>query len=720
MRELPPKYYLSHFNEFIAYIQNHCEHLLLVEHQQFIARYHALDENTQCMLVRTVNRRGSFIAREKMIYQEIDDCSMQLSLLCQGEFLRPLQNDDWREWLEMLSKIQLLNVLSTQSSCSYPRSANKSTLLLLAKKYCQVEGIFSHDLSHAFLVKNYSHILGYFLFLFFGDLKSGLDKFSMRDLGVLKTRDVAEKQSARFDTRETALSSFYYAQRKILIAELPEENLAAEHELAINSSLPIGIRANDYCDQYLLTLGKRLLPVDHKAALTILARSCHPKAQEKWLRETYKNGDKQLVKHKLEVILKSEVDEALLLFADDFYQRKYNQRKLSKRTTLLRDYSHTLKIDEIYKDKVEQGVLQSYQQLGTDVYFTENRIFNALFGLTFWLELFAVDDKSVSTEFDRRPRLVRENAIYKTIGDKIDSRLRMFHETEKALVYISMIASKYYGEPNGMFHWQANMLEVLSLLIRHSEPEILVTHLRAMAKDYRKLSDGYPDLMVVDTGKLRFEEVKAQGDQLRTNQMITIAAMQQAGFDVRLCRVEWFCDPMQSYVVVDVETTGGKSGGHRITEIGAVKIVNGREVDSWSSLVNPQRHIPRFITQLTGISNDMVAGAPLFCELVDSFDAFIQNSIFVAHNVSFDYGFFQAEYGRLERNFRMPKLCTVREMRKYYPGLPSYSLGNLCKEFGIELESHHRALCDAKAAAELLFMVNERKQNQSQSFSLAT
>ncbi|MFT4938954.1 MAG: DNA polymerase-3 subunit epsilon, partial [Paraglaciecola sp.] len=346
--------------------------------------------------------------------------------------------------------------------------------------------------------------------------------------------------------------------------------------------------------------------------------------------------------------------------------------------------------------------------------------FNALFGLTFWLELFAEDERAVSTEFDRRPRLVKENIIYQTIGEGIERRLSMFYTAEKALVFISMIATKYYGQPNGMFQWQTNTLEILSLLIRHCAPEVLVTHLRAMAQDYRKLSDGYPDLMIVDKGKLRFEEVKAQGDQLQTNQMLTIAAMQQAGFDVRICRVEWFCDPQQTYVVVDVETTGGKSGGHRITEIGVVKIINGEEVDSWSSLINPQRHIPQFITQLTGISNDMVVDAPLFVEIVDSLDAFIQGSIFVAHNVSFDYAFFQAEYARLGRKFRMPKLCTVREMRKYYPGLASYSLGELCKEFGIGLESHHRALCDAKAAAELLLMVNQRKQQQGQNTASTT
>jgi DNA polymerase III subunit epsilon len=100
----------------------------------------------------------------------------------------------------------------------------------------------------------------------------------------------------------------------------------------------------------------------------------------------------------------------------------------------------------------------------------------------------------------------------------------------------------------------------------------------------------------------------------------------------------------------------------------------------------------------------------LFCEIVDSLEAFLQGSIFVAHNVNFDYGFFKLEYERIDRRFSLPKLCTVREMRKYFPSLTSYSLSALCKEFGIQLQSHHRALCDAEAAAELLKMVIEQKQ----------
>jgi DNA polymerase-3 subunit epsilon len=87
----------------------------------------------------------------------------------------------------------------------------------------------------------------------------------------------------------------------------------------------------------------------------------------------------------------------------------------------------------------------------------------------------------------------------------------------------------------------------------------------------------------------------------------------------------------------------------------------------------------------------------------------MEDAIFVAHNVNFDYGFVSREYARLGRSFRHPKLCTCASMRRLYPGLSSYSLGALCNEFQIPLKQHHRALCDAEAAAELLFLVNEKR-----------
>jgi DNA polymerase-3 subunit epsilon len=711
-KELPEKYYLDHFNEFIDFITQQCAHLLSQEHQAFVSCYQQLCHDAQCMFVRVINRQGCFITIDKMVYYEINNCPSQLVTLKRSGLLRELKSDDIQGWLQQLTKLQLLQVMQQYGVCGLKKSAAKSVLLEQLIQTCSNDQCLTSKLAQQFLVKNFEPCLGYLLFLFFGNTSSGLDKFSMRDLGVLKTRSDTPEQNARFNDLEQAQCVFYYSFRLgelkcnelNIQAYISSHNVPDEHPNVINNCA----QCYQLKGEYFYLLGKQLLVEQNSLAMEYLSASTHPKAQEKWLRELFKLGEKDRVKSELEEIIDNSLDDTLLLFAEDFYQRKFNQVKVSKLTKKLRDDSYTLRIDQIHKNQVEKGVKQHYQRLNAVALRTENRLFNALFGLTFWKELFNHVD-SVATEFDRRPKVVKENTIYLELEDAIEKRLLMFSEPKKAIAYLSKIATQYYGQPNGMFRWNSKMLQIISIFLAAAPAEVVVCHLRAMAKNYHGLNDGYPDLMIIENGQLRFEEVKAPGDSIRPNQFVSMNALQNAGFDVRVCKVDWFVDPMQSYVVVDVETTGGKQPQHRITEIGAVKMINGEIVDKWSSLINPQRHISSFITKLTGISNDMVKDAPLFSEVADSLSQFMQNSVFVAHNVNFDYGFFKQEYQRLDHHFVMPKLCTVREMRKQFPGLKSYSLGNLCETFDISLESHHRALCDAEAAAVLLKMIHQQQ-----------
>ena len=712
-KDLPEKYYLDHFNEFVHFITQHCAHLLDKEHQEFVKCYQQLEHTAQCMFVRVINRQSCFINPSKMIYQEISDCPHQLILLEKVGLLSPLSPNDINNWLAELTKIQILDILNEYEICGVKKSASKAVLLEQILQSCSNSECLSSGVAQQFLVKNFEQCLGYLLFLFFGNTSSGLDKFSMRDLGVLKTRTSRSEPCARFVNLEQAQCVFYYSfkleqlkcnKSTIQEYELSHNSIAHHPDVVINCP-----QSQQLKDEYFYLLGKTLLNDHHRLALEYLSASMLPISQEKWLRELYKLGEKDQVKAKLEHIIDHSLDDALLLFAEDFYQRKYHQVKVSKLTKKLRDDSYNLVIDEIHKDQVEKGVKQYYQRLGTTAFRTENRLFNALFGLTFWQELFNHCDDSIATEFDRKPKLVRENTVYQVLGNAIEQRLLIFSDPQIAIAYLTKIAAQYYGQPNGMFRWNPQIIQIISMFLTAATSQSVVNHLRAMAQNYHGLKDGYPDLMIIENGLLRFEEVKAPGDSIRPNQFVSMNALQTAGFDVRICRVDWFADPMQPYVVVDVETTGGKQPQHRITEIGAVKMINGEIVDTWSSLINPQRHISQFITKFTGISNDMVKDAPLFSEVADSLSGFMQNCVFVAHNVNFDYGFFKQEYERIERNFKMPKLCTVRETRKHFPGLKSYSLGNLCQTFDIPLESHHRALCDAEAAAALLKMVHQKK-----------
>jgi len=157
----------------------------------------------------------------------------------------------------------------------------------------------------------------------------------------------------------------------------------------------------------------------------------------------------------------------------------------------------------------------------------------------------------------------------------------------------------------------------------------------------------------------------------------------------------------KEYAIVDIETTGGNAAGSRITEI-AIVVHDGTCVTQrWETLVNPQREIPLPIFALTGITNEMVQHAPVFDDISQKVFDLLTDRIFVAHNVNFDYSFVRHQLEEAGFQWTAKKLCTVRAARKIIPGLPSYSLGNLCRSLDIPLENRHRAGGDADATAIL-------------------
>lgn len=161
------------------------------------------------------------------------------------------------------------------------------------------------------------------------------------------------------------------------------------------------------------------------------------------------------------------------------------------------------------------------------------------------------------------------------------------------------------------------------------------------------------------------------------------------------------------YSFVDIETTGGSSNTHKITEIAIITVDKGVVSEEWSSLINPERSIPWNITQLTGITNEMVEEAPRFFQVAKKIVELTKDRIFVAHNVFFDYRFLQKEFQDLGFTFRRDLLCTVRLSRKAFPGLPSYSLSNLSRHFNLERLAEHRALDDTKACWNVFYRAME-------------
>jgi DNA polymerase III epsilon subunit family exonuclease len=161
------------------------------------------------------------------------------------------------------------------------------------------------------------------------------------------------------------------------------------------------------------------------------------------------------------------------------------------------------------------------------------------------------------------------------------------------------------------------------------------------------------------------------------------------------------------FVVVDVETTGARTPPCRITEIGAYRVRAGQIVAEFETLVNPETEIPPFISQLTGITNLMVLGAPTFARVADEWLSFAGDAVLVAHNAPFDTRFLNHEIARMFPNRRMSNesLCTVNLSRRVLPGLSSYRLDSVAEHLNISIRNRHRAGGDARATAEIFLEI---------------
>lgn len=175
------------------------------------------------------------------------------------------------------------------------------------------------------------------------------------------------------------------------------------------------------------------------------------------------------------------------------------------------------------------------------------------------------------------------------------------------------------------------------------------------------------------------------------------------------------------FAIVDIETTGSKFPGNRIIDLAIIRHNGKKVVSEWQSLFKPDVLIPPFVAELTGISEEMVAEAPLFGSKAQEIFDELAGCTFVAHDVNFDYSFVRHELAEAGFTLELDKFCTLKHSRKWIPEQPSYSLGKLCESLEIPVDQRHRAMGDARATA-LLFerlypFLLEQQQAQSEAAS---
>lgn len=705
---LPTFYYHEHFMEMLEFVVSHYAHALLDEHMDLVRRFRLLPRPEQCLYVRLVNRKGRIFAADKLRYPELGDTRALLRRLTEEGWTGAPTEQHYVHVLSHLTKAEISSVLQPMFT-GMSRSLKKDELVSFARAHCSADEFMARLQADRLLAQRHVDEIRYLLFLYFGRVQDGLSKFTMRDLGLVRSLDFNENYEPRYSDRVEAQQNYFFLLQLHRLTSAEPSVLMQMAEDASTWPEPDFASSAATRDKLAYTLGRQLeRSGDRRAAQQVYALGESAKCSERMIRVLLASNERDEAERLLLRCIETPRSEEESLMAEDLYARKFKKKRTSARTDELRA-SETIEIDEANSGSPERAAVEHFKQRGLVAYRTENLLWRTYFGLLFWDHLFADDNATLHSPFEFLPAMLADGSFYAQNEEAVENRLRIIDDRPALKKRLLQASTQNYGKANGVFRWRRSILDALFAFIDHASGESSRQMLRRISRDYKGTRYGYPDLMIIDDDGAHFVEIKTEGDQLRANQLLRQQQLRDAGFRADVVRIRWILDPDQAYVVVDVETTGGRGDQHRITEIGAVKIRNGEVVDRFQTLLNPQRAIPTGITRLTGISADMVADAPLFADVADEFAALMQDGIFVAHNVDFDYGFVAAEYKRLGRAFRHPKLCTCSSMRKLYPGYKSYSLAALCENHGIELREHHRALCDAEAAAELLLLINEKR-----------
>ncbi len=707
-RPLPTFYYHEHFLEMLDFVARHYAHTFADTHAQFVEDFRALPRVAQCLYVRLVNRKGRVFARNRLRYPELGDHEPLLSALADSHWIGLPGPQHFDEVLGFLTRAELYAVVLPRFA-GIGRSLKKPELLDFVREHFPAEHFMAALDTRRILVQRRYDDVRYLMFLYFGRIREGLSQFTMRDLGLVRTQTFRESYEPRFQDRVEALEHYYFATR-LRVAEKADawqtEQLSTEADEWPEPNFPGSAALRD-------DLAYRLGRAAEKKQLTDTALHLYGKGEsaqcsERTMRLMLAQEDRDAARRYLERCLDDPRSDEEWLVAQDLYERKFEKKRTSSLTDMLRE-GEIIDIDESKSGSPERAVVEHFESAGYRAFRTENLLWRTLFGLLFWDELFVGEDATLHSPFELLPAALTHGTFYEDNQDCVEARLAFLGDLAATKKRILKTSTQFYGTPNGVFRWRRSVVDALFAFLDRADAKAIAQILRRFCQDYANARYGYPDLVVLDEDGVRFVEVKTDGDQLRRNQLVRLKQLRDAGFRADIARVRWILDPRQIYVVVDVETTGGRSDNHRVTEIGAVKVRDGKVVDRFQTLLNPQRRIPPNISRLTGITPAMVEQAPYFVDIADDFEAFMQDAIFVAHNVEFDYGFIAGEFSRIGRPFRFPRLCTCAGMRRTHPGHRSYSLAALCRAYDIPLLQHHRAMCDAEAAAELLLLINEKR-----------
>ncbi|MFD2180407.1 VRR-NUC domain-containing protein [Veronia pacifica] len=514
---LPDFYYLSNFETLIDFVSRQYLDLLNTEEQQWLESYASLSRDGKALTVRFLSRRSDWFRRDKISYQEIDDIDKTLEELQLAGVVNITHTPPPEACCELLTKPELIVLLPD------------SGIQKQAKKQVFVDYMLNHkpEINLPFLcvsLKNHT-IMPILLLLFFGNAHQDLSQFVLGDLGIHIFEQTDLSRDVRlFQHREhienwlalSALSEQFWlagvAKDKDKMRDIADNVANSELSTAFNWQ-PLERKRQRLMNR----IGRELERQTHLGqALTFYRQSELPPSRERQARILIKQKEYSLAANIVANMLNAPKDEEEHETAGRIARQLVKKIELEAPEKVSPAFSSdTLTLD--IGRSVERSVAEHFQSHGWQVWYCENLLINAVFGLAFWDIIFSPVEGAFLNPFQRSPRDMYDGSFYANREYSINCRLQDIENG--GLTFIFDVYQKKYGLSNDWIVWEYVKPELLDAAIPALSPKQWVACFQRLLFDPRTNRKGHADLFMTKGDNHAFVEVKGPGDSLQHHQI---------------------------------------------------------------------------------------------------------------------------------------------------------------------------------------------------------
>ena len=548
---LPPKYYLANFRYMLDFMQEKSVHLLQDREYKFVALFNQLSEDAQCLFVRFVNRRKTFFKASQLAYPEIAQIPEVLGELIDKQFITSLATAHHERvlyLLEIFTKDELVKIIK-QTGTKPNKQDKKSTLTLWIFEHIPFDVLVEIISTKSLIIKQeFEEEVEFLMFLFFGNLGMDMTRFVIRDLGHVQYEEFDEKKlTAYFKTRKEAEDKLKMEKARLHFGFLSVLYSGIELYDWFISQLPdwqyLSESAQRIFDRLCLELGKILEKnkLEHEA-LKIYQYTAKSPSVERQIRLLHKLGYVQealILCKKLEM---NPLNPEEKLFAIDFrkkLERLSSEKASPKTTTRWLNEAESISIDASFQHNVEIGTLEHFKNQGFEGVFTENYLWNALFGVIFWDIIFDENQDAIHHPFQLAPSDLRRDNFWEKRQHQLLERTVILDDKERFYTHIKHIISTKKGKANPFVYWHEDLFFHLSKCYELLDSDQLGIVLLEMAKNIKEYSKGFPDLLVWKDETYHFIEVKSPNDHLSAHQVFWLSFFKEVGIQAKVIRINF-------------------------------------------------------------------------------------------------------------------------------------------------------------------------------------